>query len=71
MFPTKRKTEDEIMKTTKPVIAIKPFAGGRIQPSDAFEYIYDKLQIKSCMIGVGSEKELDYDVVNALEILNR
>ena len=59
MFPTKKKTEDAIMNTVKPVIAIKPFAGGRIKPHDAFEYIYGKLRIKSCVIGVGSVKELD------------
>jgi hypothetical protein len=71
MFPTIKKSEDVIINTVKTVVAIKPFAGGRIKPSDAFEYIYDKLKVKSCMIGVGSEKELDYDVSNALKILNR
>ncbi|WP_455278604.1 hypothetical protein [[Eubacterium] cellulosolvens] len=71
MFPTQQKSEDAIMNATKPVIAIKPFAGGRIRPKDAFEYLYGKLMIKSCMIGVGSEKELDDDVLSALEILNR
>lgn len=71
MFPTKKKCEDVIVNTVKTVVVIKPFAGGRIKPIDAFEYIYDKLKVSSCMIGVGSEKELDYDVSNALKILNR
>ena len=71
MFPTQQESEDAIKNATKPVIAIKPFAGGRLSPTDAFEYIYDQLEIKSCMIGVGSEKELDEDVSSAVEILNR
>jgi len=71
MFPTQQESEDVIKNATKPVIAIKPFAGGRIRPKDAFGYVYDKLEIKSCMIGVGSEKELDDDVSSAVEILNR
>jgi hypothetical protein len=70
MFPTQQESEDAIKNATKPVIAIKPFAGGRINPADAFEYVYDKLEIKSCMIGVGSEKELDEDVSSAVEKLN-
>lgn len=70
MFPTQQKSEDAIKNATKPVIAIKPFAGGRINPPDAFEYIYNKLEIKSCMIGVGSERELDEDVSSAVEKLN-
>ncbi|WP_455368415.1 hypothetical protein [[Eubacterium] cellulosolvens] len=71
MFPTQKVSENAIRKSTKPIIAIKPFAGGRIRPKDAFRYVYDKLEIKSCMIGVGSEQELDYDVSSAVEILNR
>jgi len=71
MFPTQQESENAIKNATKPVIAIKPFAGGRISPIDAFEYVYDKLEIKSCMIGVGSEKELDEDVSSAVEVLNR
>ena len=71
MFPTQQESENAIKNATKPVIAIKPFAGGRISPTNAFEYIYHKLEIKSCMIGVGSEEELDEDVSSAVEILNR
>jgi hypothetical protein len=71
MFPTQQESEDAIRSATKPVIAIKPFAGGRISPTDAFEYIYDKLEVESCMFGVGSERELDEDVSSAIEILNR
>ena len=70
MFPTQQESEGAIKNATKSVIAIKPFAGGRIRPKDAFRYVYDKLEIKSCMIGVGSEKELGGDVSSAVEILN-
>lgn len=70
MFPTQQESEDAIKSATKPVIAIKPFAGGRISPMDAFDYVYRKLKIRSCMFGVGSERELDEDVSSVIEILN-
>ena len=71
MFPTQKLSESAIRQSRKPVIAIKPFAGGRISPKPALEYVYSELGISCCMIGVGSEDELRQDSSAALQILAR
>lgn len=69
MFPT-RDTALEAIKTTKrPIIAIKPLAGGRIKPREALEHIYKEVRVGFCMIGVGSENEAEEDFSTALKIL--
>jgi hypothetical protein len=70
MFPTQQLSESAIRQSTKPMIAIKPFAGGRIHPKPALEYVYSQLGIPCCMIGVGSEEELEQDSSAALQILS-
>jgi hypothetical protein len=67
MFPTQRLALDAVKKTSKPVIAIKPLAGGRIPPNQAFQYVYEIAEVDSCMVGVGSEEELDTDLKAARE----
>ncbi len=71
MFPTQRASEDAVKNSKQPVIAIKPFAGGRLHPKVALEYVYNELDIPSCMIGVASLKELEQDASTALQILSR
>jgi len=69
MFPT-RGTALEAIKTIKrPIIAIKPLAGGRIKPREALEHIYKEIGISFCMIGVGSKSEAEEDFSTALQIL--
>ena len=53
MFPTQRASEDSVKASRHFVMAIKPFAGGRLHPKVALQYVYNKLHIASCMIGVG------------------
>jgi hypothetical protein len=62
MFPTQRLALEAVKNASKPVIAIKPLAGGRIPPNEAFEYVYQIAEVDSCMVGVGSEEELDTDL---------
>ena len=62
MFPTQRLALEAVKNAKKHVIAIKPLAGGRIQPNEAFHYVYEIAGADSCMIGVGSEEELDTDL---------
>jgi len=69
MFPTGDTALKAIRTAGKPIIAIKPLAGGRIQPKDALEYVYKEVEINFCMIGVGSETEAEEDFSTALEIL--
>ncbi|MFQ5711491.1 MAG: hypothetical protein ACE5GD_06885 [Candidatus Geothermarchaeales archaeon] len=67
MFPTQEMAVEAIKGAGKPVIAIKPLAGGRIPPSEALEYVYRDVGVDACMIGVASQTELDEDLEAALE----
>jgi hypothetical protein len=67
MFPTQRLALEAVKKAKKPVIAIKPLAGGRIPPKQAFHYVYKVTGVDSCMVGVGSDEELDTDLKAARE----
>ncbi len=69
MFPTMKIALEAIKMSGKPIMAIKPLAGGRIQPRNALKYVYKELGINFCMIGVGSESEAEEDFLTALEIL--
>ncbi|MEM1575115.1 MAG: hypothetical protein QXF09_05890 [Nitrososphaerota archaeon] len=72
MFPNKKEVENNIMKikeSGKIIIAIKPFAGGRIKPKEALDYVYKKMKVSSCMIGVGSIEEAEEDFKIAKNIL--
>jgi len=70
MFPDKDSALKSIRRCGKPVIAIKPLAGGRIPPREAFHYIYKELGVASCMVGVGSKSEAEVDFSTASEILS-
>ena len=72
MFPTQRDAEKaaERARTGGKLIAgIKPFAGGRIEPKEALEYVYKELKADSCMIGVGSVEEAEEDFRVARDVL--
>jgi len=70
MFPTQEMALEAIRSTKKPVIAIKPLAGGRIPPRTALEFLYKDLRIDVCMIGLASESEVDEDIPIAFEKLS-
>lgn len=69
MFPTQELAARGVRNARKPVIAIKPLAGGRIRPQPALEYVYGDLNADTCMIGVSSKEELDQDFTTALKLL--
>lgn len=69
MFPSQAAALTAIRRTEKPIIAIKPLAGGRIRPADAFNYVYNDQKIEACMVGVGSEQELDEDLHAVQQVL--
>jgi hypothetical protein len=71
MFPTQRICEEVIRHAKSPIVAIKPFAGGRIPPKSSLTYVYSELNIQCCMIGVASKEELKESATIALEILRR
>ena len=62
MFPSQKQALEALSNTRKPLIAIKPMAGGRIAPENAFEYVFKKVGAASCMVGMASEAELQQDV---------
>jgi len=69
MFPTQELAAKAVRNARKPIIAIKPLAGGRIPPQPALEYVYGDLNAHTCMIGVSSKEELDRNFTTALRLL--
>lgn len=69
MLPTQELALRGVKATSKAIIAIKIMAGGRIPPRSAFQYVFKEVGVEACMIGVGSEEELDEDVREALKVL--
>jgi len=62
MLPSQGKVAEALSCTKKPIIAIKPMAGGRIGPDNAFRYVFQEAKAAVCMMGVASEIELEQDV---------
>jgi hypothetical protein len=69
MFPTQQLAAEAVRNAAKTVIAIKPLAGGRIPPKQAFHYVYGVVGADSCMVGVGSEEEMHTDLKAARDVL--
>ncbi|MGQ9514923.1 MAG: hypothetical protein ACUVTL_07755 [Thermoproteota archaeon] len=69
MFPNTEEALDSIHKTKKTVIAIKPLAGGRIEPRSAFQYVFVEAKMGFSMVGVASEREAEEDLSAASEVL--
>ena len=69
MFPNKETAEFAVKNTHKPVIGMKPLAGGRFLGEQAFEYIFDKLKINSCMFGMGTIEQTDSTIKSALNVI--
>ncbi|MEE8569999.1 hypothetical protein DRO66_01520 [Candidatus Bathyarchaeota archaeon] len=69
MFPTQKHAIEAICNTGKPVIAIKPLGGGRVQPKKAFRYLFHKLNIQATMVGIGNMEEAEETFASAVEAL--
>ena len=54
MFPTPELALDAITHTKKPIIAIKPMAGGRYLGHKAFEYVFNTVGVEATMFGMGT-----------------
>lgn len=68
MFPTKTSAEEAVRSTEKAIYAIKPLAGGRVKPHDAFSYVFS-FDVEGCMVGVASEAEVDEDFRTAIDVI--
>ncbi len=69
MLPNKHKALEAIKATNKPIIAIKPLAGGRIDPVEAFKFVFKEVKCGSCMIGLASKYEAQKDIEMALQLI--
>lgn len=54
MFPTQELALDAIRQSKKPIVAIKPLAGGRYLGEKAFEYVFDEVGATTCLFGMGT-----------------
>lgn len=68
MFPTKAMAEKAVRSTEKAVYAIKPLAGGRVEPTMAFTYVFG-FDVEGCMIGCASVTEVEEDLNAAIGVL--
>jgi len=72
MFPNRREVEKavrELRGRGKMIIAIKPFAGGRIKPKEALTYVFRRVEADACMMGVASIREAEEDFQAARQVL--
>ena len=69
MSPTREIALDAIRQATKPVIAIKPMAGGRYLGHQAFEYVFDVVGVAATMFGMGTIEQVKETTKAAKEVL--
>jgi hypothetical protein len=70
MLPSHTHALKAIRASRKRVIAIKPMAGGRVPPHEAFDYVFTEAGADAAMVGVASEAEVDEDLPMALNALH-
>ena len=69
MFPTRDLALDAIGQANKPVIAIKPLAGGRYLGPQAFEFVFEEVGVDACMYGMGTVDQVRATTKAAKEVL--
>jgi len=65
MFPSKASAERAVRSTKRSVFAIKPLAGGRVKPEEAFRYVFG-FDVEGCMIGCASASEVEGNIEAAV-----
>ena len=61
---------EAIKNSTRPVIAIKPMAGGRLVKQEAFDYVLNEIGVAASMFGLGRMDEVKYTVAEAKKALS-
>jgi len=69
MLPSRESMLRSLSKIDAPLIAIKPLAGGRIPPREAFDYIFNLKDDVICMVGLSSAKEARETILAAKDSL--
>jgi hypothetical protein len=59
-----------IRETDKPVIALKPFASGRLQPREGLEFTLSTRGVDAVVIGVANNEEVIQDFTIAKELMS-
>ena len=58
MLPTQELALDAIRSASKPIIAIKPMAGGRFLGEQAFDYVFIVVGVSASMFGMGTLEQV-------------
>ena len=53
----------------KPVMAIKPMAGGRFLGPQAFDFVFNKVGVSACMFGMGTMPQVRETTTAARQVL--
>jgi hypothetical protein len=69
MFPTRELALDAIRNASKPVIAIKPMAGGRYLGEKAFEFVFNEVGVAASMFGMGTLEQVRQTTSAARSVL--
>jgi hypothetical protein len=69
MSPTPEIALAAIREASKPIIAIKPLAGGRTLGHSAFEYVFDEVRAAAAVFGMGTLEQVSETTKAAREVL--
>jgi hypothetical protein len=69
MSPTRELALDAIRQAGKPIIAIKPMAGGRYLGHQAFEFVLNEVGVAATMFGMGTLEQVRETTRAAREVL--
>jgi len=69
MFPTREHALDAIANVRKPVIAIKPMAGGRYLGEKAFDFVFNEIGADAAMFGMGTMNQVRQTTAAARQVL--
>ncbi|MEE2659523.1 MAG: hypothetical protein VX733_13535 [Candidatus Latescibacterota bacterium] len=69
MFPTRDLALGAIRNAKQPVIAIKAMAGGRYLGHPAFEFVFNEVDVASCLFGMGKLEQVKQTATAAREVL--
>jgi hypothetical protein len=69
MLPTPEAARAAIKDSSRPVIAIKPMAGGRLCTQEAFDHVFGEMGVAASMFGMGTLSEVKETIANAKRAL--
>lgn len=58
MLPTRELALDAIQHSSRPILGMKPLAGGRFLGEKAFEFVFDEVGVATCLFGMGTQEQV-------------